>query len=59
MNLYRNVSTSRRWVRRAGVVVESGATFSCDFEIEDANFQRVEEEKVREKKPGSAPAQED
>ena len=58
--LYRNVSNSRRWVRRAGVVVEPGATFSCDFEIDDANFERVtHEDKLREKKPGSAPAQED
>ena len=56
MPTYRNVTTRTLWVRRAGVVVESLGVFTCDFEINDANFELVKEPA---KKPAGDPGKEE
>lgn len=53
MRTYRNVSTQQRWVRRANVVVKPGETFQCDFEINDANFAEVKDDKRKAADPAA------
>ena len=40
---YYNATTRRLYIRRLGVVVESGEEFESPYEISDANFEPVKE----------------
>ena len=53
---YRYVNNGRRWIRRLGIVVETGDVFESPHELNDASYEPVKEDK---KRAASVTAEED